>query len=102
MTYRIPIPLGHAHILDDFECGSTEQTDWLRRFARQSASMGTTRVFVVTEAGSDRVVAYYAWCMAQLAVGDAPQRLRKGAGGIRNRSPSWRGWGLISPTEGEV
>ena len=80
MTYRIPIPLGHAHILDDFECGSTEQTDWLRRFARQSASMGTTRVFVVTEAGSDRVVAYYAWCMAQLAVGDAPQRLRKGAG----------------------
>jgi GNAT superfamily N-acetyltransferase len=37
-------------------------------------------VFVVTETDSDRVVAYYAWCMAQLAVGDAPERLRKGAG----------------------
>ena len=42
--------------------------------------MGTTRVLVVTETGSDRVVAYYAWCMAQLAIGDAPERLRKGAG----------------------
>jgi hypothetical protein len=42
--------------------------------------MGTTKVFVVTETGSDRVIAYYAWCMAQLTVGDAPPRLRKGAG----------------------
>jgi hypothetical protein len=69
-----------VHLLDEFECGSVEQTEWLRRFARQSASMGTTKVFVVTETGSDRVVAYYAWCMAHLAIGDSPARLRKGAG----------------------
>ncbi len=80
MSYRAPEPLGPAHILDEFECGSVEQTQWLRRFARQSTSMGTTRVFVVTETGSDRVVAYYAWCMAQLVIGDVPERLRKGAG----------------------
>lgn len=42
--------------------------------------MGTTKVFVVTEAGSDRVVAYYAWCMAQLAISEAPGRMRRGAG----------------------
>jgi hypothetical protein len=42
--------------------------------------MGTTKVFVVTEVGSDRVVAYYAWCMAQLALSEAPDRMRKGAG----------------------
>jgi hypothetical protein len=42
--------------------------------------MGTTKIFVVTEAGSDRVVAYYAWCMAQLAISEAPDRMRKGAG----------------------
>lgn len=42
--------------------------------------MGTTKIFVVTETGSVRVVAYYAWCMAQLPIGDAPERLRKGAG----------------------
>lgn len=80
MSYRAPEPLGPAHLVDEFECGSSEQTEWLRRFARQSASMGSTKVFVVTETGSDRVVAYYAWCMAQLAIGDAPERLRKGAG----------------------
>lgn len=80
MSYRAPEPLSKAHRLDDFACASAEQTEWLRRFARQSASTGTTRVFVVTEAGSDRAVAYYAWCMAQLAIDEAPDRLRKGAG----------------------
>jgi hypothetical protein len=69
VSYRAPEPLGPAHLIDEFECSSSEQTEWLRRFARQSASMGTTKVFVVTEAGSDRVVAYCAWCMAQLAIG---------------------------------
>ena len=41
---------------------------------------GTTRVFVVTEAHSSVVVAYYAWCMAQVTLTAAPSRLRKGAG----------------------
>ena len=59
---------------------TAEQTGWLHRLSRQSESMGTTKVFVVTQPDSDRVVAYYAWCMAQLAATDAPERLRKGAG----------------------
>lgn len=37
-------------------------------------------MFVVTTSGDDQVVAYYAWCMAQLALGDAPVRLHRGAG----------------------
>ena len=37
-------------------------------------------MFVVTEADGDGVVAYYAWRMAEVAVPDAPERLRKGAG----------------------
>lgn len=69
-----------AHGVERFSCRSAEQTDWLRRFARQSGSTGTTRTFVVTQMDSDDVVAYYAWCMAQLAVDAAPQRLRRGAG----------------------
>lgn len=80
MTYSAPVPLAATHLVDQFECGSAEQTEWLKRFARQSASMGTTKVFVVTETGSNQVVAYYAWCMAQLAIGETPDRLRKGAG----------------------
>jgi hypothetical protein len=78
--YRLPEPLADHHEVDAFTCRSSEQTEWLRRHARQSAATGTTRVFVATEHGSDAVVAYYGWCMAQLALGDAPARARKGAG----------------------
>lgn len=79
-TYRQPELLAEHHDLTGFRCRSSEQTEWLVRYARQSASTGTTRVFVVTEHGSQRVTAYYAWCMAQLRVDAAPSRLRKGAG----------------------
>lgn len=37
-------------------------------------------MFVVTAAGSRDVVAYFAWCMAQLDLESAPTRPRKGAG----------------------
>ena len=79
-SYRAPVPLGPAHAVEQFACRSSEQTDWLRRHARQSIAGGTTRVFVVTPAGGHEVVAYYGWCMGQLALEAAPERLRKGAG----------------------
>jgi GNAT superfamily N-acetyltransferase len=80
VTYRLPERLVDRHRLADFTCRSLEQTEWLRRYARQSSASGTTRVFVVTEVGHDEVVAYYAWAMAQIALERAPERLRKGAG----------------------
>src|SRR5699024_4077086 len=79
-AYRPPEPLTADHDLAPFACRSSEQSEWLRRYARQSATTGTTRVFVVTEHGDQRVVAYYAWCMAQVHAEAAPDRLRKGAG----------------------
>ena len=78
--YRPPRLLEAADHLDEFTCRSSEQTDWLRRHARQSASSGATKVFVVTPTGSRVVVAYYAWRMAQLDLQAAPPRLRKGVG----------------------
>ena len=78
--YRAPQQLTAHHDLDSFRCRSPEQTEWLQRYSRQSASSGTTRVFVVTEQESARVVAYYAWCMAQIRPVAAPQRLLQGAG----------------------
>jgi len=80
VSYRSPVPLLAQHELEDFSCSSEEQTAWLRRHARQSAASGGTRVFVVAEVGSDQVVAYYAWCMAQLSIEAAPERVRRGAG----------------------
>jgi hypothetical protein len=35
---------------------------------------------VVTSTGDRDVVAYYAWCMAQIHIDEAPQRLRRGTG----------------------
>lgn len=79
-AYRPPEPLAERHRLESFTCRSSEQSEWLRRHARQAASTGTTKVFVVTDHRGDEVVAYYAWCMAQIHLSDAPKRLRKGAG----------------------
>jgi len=79
VSYRPPELLGPSHVLDDFVCASSEQTDWLVRHGRPSMAAGTTKVFVVPS-GGDHVVAYYAWTMAQIAVSDAPARLRKGGG----------------------
>jgi hypothetical protein len=80
-AYRPPRRLDpNDDIVGTFACRSSEQTTWLRRHARQSASTGTTRVFVVTPQDEVRVVAFYAWCMAQLDVEAAPTRLLKGAG----------------------
>ncbi len=78
--YSPPEPLAGHHEIATFHCQSGEQTEWLRQHAIQSAAAGTTKVFVVTERERQRVVAFYGWCMAQLAVASAPTRLRKGAG----------------------
>lgn len=80
VQYRPPRLLDPSDALDGFTCRSTEQTEWLRRYARQANTSGTARVFVTTEPGSSFVVAYYAWSMASITVVDAPARLRKGAG----------------------
>jgi GNAT superfamily N-acetyltransferase len=77
--YAAPVLLEPDYELDDFECRSAEQTDWLRRHARQSSANGTTRVLVVTQRRERKVVAYYAWCMASVRVGEAPKGMRKGA-----------------------
>jgi GNAT superfamily N-acetyltransferase len=80
VSYRAPEPLDRHHDLDEFICESIEQTEWLRRYARQSMASGATKVFVVTPADSQAVVAYYAWTMAQIDATAAPKRLIKGAG----------------------
>ena len=78
--YRLPELLAARHQLTGFRCRSEEQTAWLVEVAKQAHGTGTTRVFVVTEMDQPTVVAYYAWCMASVAIADLPERLRRGAG----------------------
>jgi hypothetical protein len=81
VTYCDPTPLDRHHNLDRFVCRSEEQTRWLKKFARQSASSDLTKVFVVTESSRpDPVVAYYAWCMSNLDASAVPETMTKGAG----------------------
>ena len=77
--YQPPELLAARHQLTGFRCRSEEQTTWLVEVARQAHGTGTTRVFVVTELDQPHVVAYYAWCMASVAIAELPERLRRGA-----------------------
>jgi hypothetical protein len=78
--YRPPRLLEANDLIDDFECRSTEQTEWLRFHARQAHTAGTAKVLVVTPVDGAAVVAYYAWSMASITPENAPARVRKGAG----------------------
>ena len=78
--YQPPELLAARHQLAGFRCRSEEQTAWLVELARQAHGTGTTRVFVVTEVDQPQVVAYYAWCLASVAIANLPERLRRGAG----------------------
>jgi len=79
-AFRPPVLLAAHHQLDGFRCRSPEQTEWLIEHARQAHRSGTTRVFVVTEVDQPVAVAFYAWCMASVAIADLPERLLRGAG----------------------
>jgi len=78
--YRSPRLIEASDDVDGFRCRSDEQTQWLRYHARQANASGTSKVLVVTPVDGTQIVAYYAWCLASVAIADAPQRLRKGAG----------------------
>lgn len=79
-SYLAPRLLGATDEIASFECRSQEQTQWLRRYARQANAAGNAKVLVVTRPGRPEVVAYYAWCMAAITWAAAPPRIRKGAG----------------------
>jgi len=51
-------PIGSQHNVQDFDCGSDELTDWLRRFALTNHRSDSARVYVVHR--DQRVVGYYA------------------------------------------
>ena len=78
--YNPPVLLAGHHQLAGFHCRSQEQSQWLVDVAWLAHGSGTTREFVVTEADQPAVVAYYAWCMASVAISDLPERMRRGAG----------------------
>jgi predicted N-acetyltransferase YhbS len=73
-------PIAPSHETEAFECGSEDQTNWLRRHALQAHRSDTAKVYVVCLADTPKVVGYYALNASSVASEDATPRLTQGAG----------------------
>lgn len=81
MSRYAPIELlNKDHDRSSFECGSVEQTGWLRRFSLLAQQADTARVYVACRGGESRVAGYYALAAGSVEPEGAPGRLTAGAG----------------------
>ncbi|MBG0827220.1 GNAT family N-acetyltransferase [Planomonospora sp. ID67723] len=72
--------LDREHRLEEFDCGSQAQNDWLRRHALQSQFAEMSRVYVVRDVDADEVMGYYALAAGQIRPDEVPARWLKGVG----------------------
>lgn len=81
MSRYAPIePLTSEHDRSTFDCGSPDQTTWLRDHAIQAQQADTARVFVVSRQGDQHIVGYYALSAGSVEPASASARLSAGAG----------------------
>jgi len=78
--YRAPETLSAEHRTDLSDCGSSAQTEWLRRHAFVAQGAATARVYVVCPVGEQRVVGYYALAAGSVTHEAATARLARGVG----------------------
>jgi GNAT superfamily N-acetyltransferase len=81
--YGRPERLAAEHDVGGFDCGSSAQTEWLRRRALQAQAAGTSVVYVACRSGESRVVGYFALAAGSVEPADAPSRVTAGAGRYR-------------------
>jgi len=72
--------LASDHVLESFDCGSEEQTTWLRRHGRQAHQSDTAKVYVVSRRHQREVVGYYALAAGSVGHDAVPPRNTKGIG----------------------
>jgi GNAT superfamily N-acetyltransferase len=77
VTLARPTPLQPEHDVSAFSCGHATLDEWLQRRALANQRAGASRVYVVTESKSQKVVAYYALASGALALRDATGKLRR-------------------------
>lgn len=70
--------LSSDHETQQFDCGSTAQTEWLRKYALISHTTGVSRVKVVCERGTARVVGYHALATGSITHADAAAGVKAG------------------------
>ena len=72
-------PLTAGHDRSDFDCGTPELTDWLKRFALTTQQGEAARVYVAHR--DNHVLGYYALATGGVTKADAPTRVGAGLGG---------------------
>jgi GNAT superfamily N-acetyltransferase len=77
VTLPRPTLLEADHDVATFTCGHTSLDEWLQRRALANQKAGASRIYVVTELQSKKVIAYYALASGALALRDATGRLRR-------------------------
>lgn len=70
-----PERLTAAHVVCDFESGSPQLDDWLRRRALRNEAEGASRTYVVCQA--TRVLAFYSLANGAVLQHQAPGRVRR-------------------------
>ncbi len=77
MAYAGPELLAGEHVLEGFDCGKPALNEWLIRHALNNQASGTSRTWVVFEAGSRDVVAFYASAIASILRSSTPKGMRR-------------------------
>ena len=77
MAYAGPELLTGEHVLEGFDCGKPALNEWLIRHALNNQASGSSRTWVVVEAGSREVVAFYASATASILRSSAPRTMRR-------------------------
>ena len=75
MTLQPPQPLRPDHDLSDFDSGTPQLDDRLRRRAARNEAAGASRTYVVCT--DNRVVAYYSLANGGVELAQAPGRVRR-------------------------
>lgn len=77
MAYAGPELLTGQHLVEVFDCGKPALNEWLIPYALNNQASGTSRTWVVVEAGSHDVVAFYASATASVLRSSAPRRMQR-------------------------
>ncbi len=65
-------PLTKAHDREKFDCGIPELDEFLRKYARQSASLNISRTYVATDPGQNQVLGYYTLRAGEIECANLP------------------------------
>lgn len=64
--------LRKAHCREEFDCGIHELNEFLRKYARQSASLNISRTYVAANEGENRVLGFYTLRAGEIECADLP------------------------------